>query len=594
MKKETFEQQIDKHTAILEQQHRIFKIIGLIKLLHVLFVGFIIYFIFTGEASTTTLMVSGIVAVVLVLFWLYHEQLKKKINYSKGMIVINQRHLDRISGRWSQFADMGFEFVNHDHPYASDLDMVGKKSVFQFLNSTHTWHGRQKFADDLLKVNYANDEIILRQAAITELSEDVVFASHIEYQYAQIGVHAADKWIVKRLENKASFMKHDFLKGLIIYGPLVTLSLAGFAFLTGLSALYPVVAILAICQLLGWGLSFFKTSSYLADALHLSDHLDAYSAVIHELQSRPFKSDKLREIQKCLVNAESSVAIAIKELAQIANRAKLRRNGLVWMVLNMTLLWDLITAFRFEAWKRQYALRAESWFMSLGEFESLLSFSHLPNVTTLTCIPTIVNYQTVEAKQLGHPLITNEQRVSNDVRCQNHIFIISGSNMSGKTTFMRTVGINLILARTGSFVCGAKMNFSPLAIMTSMRIADDLSEGISTFYAELKRIKGMIEMAKQTSQMMFLIDEVFRGTNSVDRLIGAKTILKKLDALGVVGMITTHDLDLCELANDHPRVRNYSFLERYTDHAIHFDYQIKEGVSTTTNAVYLMKMMDIM
>lgn len=593
MKKEEFELQIKKYEEILEQQNRTFKTIGYIKLGHVLFVGWIIYLILTGDASAMALVISSFFAVILVAFWIYHEKLKQQINYGEGMIAINWRHLDRISGNWSGFADIGSEFVNHDHPYASDLDIVGKKSIFQFLNTTHTWHGRQKFADDLLSPSYSDDEIVQRQSAITELSEDIAFSNHIEYMFAQIGVHAGAKVIAKRLENEASFMKNDFLKWLVIYGPLAVLFLAGFAFLTNQAVFYPVVAILAFGQLLVWILSFFKVAKYLEDVAHLSYNLDEYSEIVHELQHRDFKSEKLIEIQKCLVGSEITASIAIKELGQISSRANLRRNGIAWITLNITLLWDLTTAIRFEAWKKKYAKHAESWFICLGEFESLLSFSHLPNVTSQTCLPTVVNDKTVEAKRLGHPLITNEKRVNNNVACKNNIFIISGSNMSGKTTFMRTVGVNLVLARTGSFVCAKEMNFSQLDIMTSMRIADNLSAGISTFYAELKRIKGIIEMARTKPEMMFLIDEIFRGTNSVDRLIGAKTILEKLNELGVVGMITTHDLELCEMTNDYLRIKNYSFSEHYTDNEIHFDYKMKEGVSTTTNAKYLMKIMDI-
>ena len=603
MKKAEFQQQIKKYEEILAQQNRTFKAIGYVKLLHVFLVGFLIYLIFTNnvnDASTILLIINGVLAGVLILFWIYHEKLKQEINYSQGILQINWRHLDRLNGNWIGFADIGSEFVNHDHPYASDLDIVGGKSLFQFLNTTNTWHGRQKFANDLLYLNYSDDEIIKRQEAIAELGEDVIFSNHMQYWYAQIGVHAGAKFIAKRLANEKLFMKSNFLRLLAIYGPLAVLFFAGFVFLTSQTSRYLIAAviILALFQLLVWILSVVKTAKYLEDVSHLSYNLDEYSDVIHEIKKRNFKSKKLAEIQKHLAGDEISAEIAIKSLSQISSRASLRRNVIAWLILNITLLWDLTTAIRFSAWKIKYAKHAESWFVSLGEFESLLSFSHLPNVCSQTCIPTIciptiIDEKTIIAKQLGHPLITNEKRVSNDVVCRNSIFIISGSNMSGKTTFMRTVGANLVLARAGSFVCASEMNFSQLEIMTSMRIADNLSEGISTFYAELKRIKGIIEMAKKDSQMLFLIDEIFRGTNSVDRLIGAKTILAKLNELDVVGIITTHDLELCSIAHKYPRIQNYSFSESYVNNEIHFDYRMKLGISATTNAKYLMKMMDI-
>ncbi|MCL2560657.1 MAG: hypothetical protein FWE07_09235 [Turicibacter sp.] len=593
MKKQAFEQQIKKYEEILEQQNRTFKAIGFIKLLHVLFLVWVIYLIVTGSASTAVLVISGALGLLLVGFWIYHEKLKQQVNYSKGIIKINQRHLDRISGAWSGFADIGSEFVNHDHPYASDLDIVGKKSVFQFLNTTNTWHGRQKFANDLLYPAYSDTEIKARQAAITELAEDIVFSNHIAVKFSQIGVHAGAKVIAKRLENTKPFLKNDGLKRLLVYGPLVVIFLAGFAFLTRFTQLYLPVAIFFLLQLSIWLLSFLPTAKYLEDVAYLSYNLNEYSEVIRELEQRKFKSERLVDIQKSLATSEASASAAIKELARISSRANLRRNVIAWVVLNLTSLWDLVTAIRFDLWKRKYAHLAEGWFISLGDFESLLSFSHLPNVVEGTCVPTIAPDKRVTATALGHPLILNEKRVCNDVACEGNIFIISGSNMSGKTTFMRTVGVNVVLARAGSFVCAEAMAFAQLAVMTSMRIADDLSEGISMFYAELTRIKGIIEMARAEPEMLFLIDEVFRGTNSVDRLVGARTILKKLDELGVVGMITTHDLELCEIADDFVRMKNYSFSERYTDDEIHFDYEMKKGVSTTTNAKYLMKMMGI-
>ncbi|MCL1991147.1 MAG: hypothetical protein FWG67_09695 [Defluviitaleaceae bacterium] len=593
MKKEAFEQQIQTYEALLKQQKHRFKLIGFVKLAHICFVGFLIYVIFAGDARTMTLMISGVIAAVLVVFWLYHEKLKARIKYGEGIVAINRCHLERISGQWSGFADVGSEFVNQEHPYGSDLDIVGKKSLFQLLNTTHTWHGRQRFAADLLNPDYTADELMMRQAAIKELSEDLVFSNDIQYQFSQIGVHTAAKFIPTWLADQTVLMKRKSLILLVLYGPLILLLLAAFTFLTRLSVLYLAVAFLFACQLLVWGISSFKTGQYLAQVSRLSDNLEAYTPVIHALQHRSFTSDKLVMIQASLSESQHGAAVGIKELAQLAKRINLRRNGMAFVILNSLLLFDWVTAIRFEAWKNKYASHAASWFSNLGEFESLLSFSHLPNVMTSACLPTVVEEKMMVAKQLGHPLITNEKRVSNDMTCQNQIFIISGSNMSGKTTFMRSVGVNLILARAGSFVCAKEMSFFPLHVMTSMRIADDLNAGISTFYGELKRIKGIIDLAKKQPNLLFLIDEIFRGTNSVDRLIGAKTILEKLNALGVMGMITTHDLELCDLAATHMRIQNYSFSETYTEQGIHFDYQLKSGKSLTTNATYLMKMMDM-
>lgn len=593
MKKELFQQQIKKHEAQLSAKNRIFRKIGFVKLCHVMFTGFFIYQLFSFDGDHRLLIVSGIIILALVAFWIYHERLKQDIGYAKGMILINQKQIDRITGAWTNFSDIGSEFVDHGHPYASDLDIVGQKSVFQLLNTTHTWHGRKRFAQDLLDPNYTDSDIFKRQAAILELSEDVIFSNDIQYKFAQIGVHSGAKYLVKHLEDQTIFMKNTVLKYVAIYGPLVVLFLAGATFLFRLQAFYPAVLILLSVQIILWLLTFLKCANYLEKVAHLNYNLDAYRGVLEVLKNQPFTSKKLNDIKTCLTGPDTSAILALSELASMTNRAQIRKNGIAFVILNALFLFDITTAIRFEGWKKKYGKHAKEWFDQLGEFESLLSFSHLPNVITTTTLPKINHDKKIEATLLGHPLITNESRVCNDVHIHDHILIISGSNMSGKTTFMRSVGINLILARAGSFVCAKKMDVAPLQLMTSMRLADNLSEGVSTFYAELKRIKGILDLAKTTPNMLFLIDEIFRGTNSVDRLLGAKTILTKLNQLAVTGIITTHDLELCDISTDFSRIKNYSFLEQYHDDVIHFDYLIRTGVSTTTNAKFLMKMMDI-
>jgi DNA mismatch repair ATPase MutS len=295
-----------------------------------------------------------------------------------------------------------------------------------------------------------------------------------------------------------------------------------------------------------------------------------------------------------LVISDVSAAQAIKELSKITDRASVRSNPIVYFVLNTLLLWDFECAFLFEDWKRKYAPQCEKWFLALGELESLSCFATLRNVCDHTCYPRMLACRGVEAEALGHPLIPNTVRVTNPLRLQNNILIISGSNMSGKTTYLRTAGINLVLARAGGPVCAKDMVFSDLHIFTSMRVTDDLNDGISTFYAELKRIKKILDAAKSNRNTVFLIDEIFRGTNSVDRLSGARTVITKLSQIGVSGMITTHDLELCDLQEDVPEIQNYSFSEYYENGHIFYDYKMRPGKSKTTNAKYLMELLEIL
>lgn len=589
-----FNKIIEKHNALLKKNNTRFNIVGFIKLMLIVLLGMSLYFTFAKGFTKIHICLSALDFIVLIVFWIYHNRLHKKIDYSNAIIAIDKRHLDRISGNWSTFSDIGEEFIDTEHPYACDLDIVGRKSLFQFLNTTHTWYGRKFFADSLLKPRCTNDELSKRQEAISELSKDIQLSNHMEYHFSQIGGDSSAEYLVKELKDKKQIIKSKALKTILINAPILTLSLIAAIFIFKLSNLYWGGLATLIIQTIVWVIGMPRTHEYLKAISHLPYKLSAYSDIIDELKDKKFASEKLNQIQSQLITSNHSAAHAIKELSEISDKVSVKNNGIIYFLFNVLFLWDYNCAISYEEWKEKYAHVSESWFLALGEFESLLCFSNLLNICDHTCKPTVTSSsKTYEANQLGHPLIPNHVRVTNNASATNSVLVISGSNMSGKTTFLRTVGINLVLARAGSFVCAKQMTCSSMEIMTSMRISDDLNEGISTFYAELKRIKGVIELAKKEQNMIFLIDEIFRGTNSIDRLTGAKTVLSKLYELGVIGLITTHDLELCGLVNQYSKIRNFSFSESYKDNQINFDYKIRNGKSNTTNAKYLMKMVGI-
>ena len=606
-----FENIITGYEAQLGQDTKLFDKLGYAKLLGILLLIVCVVFLFTSGFALLVVLVTIIFLTALVILWVWHYRLDNKIMYARGIVAICSRQIDRITGGWAAFEDIGSEFIDFAHPYACDLDIVGSKSLFQFLNTTHTWHGRQIFAGDLLRPSYSITDIIERQAAIEELSKDIDFANDIQYYLSQIGVNSRDEELVKELTVNKPFMKSTLLKFLISYVPVITIILlfsgwifqvqpllfTGFVFL----AVQPLLCIFSGCN----------AGKYLGLMHRLPYKLGKYVKVIDILRTREFTSHKLNRIKFELEIASG----AVKELEKIGNALSIMSNPVIYIALNWLLLWDFHCAFRLERWKAKYSHSAGRWLAAIGEFESLLAFSHLPNTCGNVCLPTVrEGGKVLDAKDLGHPLLSNGlqnevvtvshhltvansnyslARVCNNVAFDNNIFIISGSNMSGKTTFMRTVGVSLLLARAGSFVCAREMICSRFDIITSMRVADDLNQGVSTFYAELKRVKLIIDMAEQNPHMIFLIDEIFKGTNSVDRLAGADAVISKLEKLGAAGMVTTHDLELCKLANFHDRIENYSFCETYRDGEIHFDYKMRKGQSKTTNARFLMEMIGI-
>lgn len=592
---EKFEAQIKQCEDYLKPHKKAFTLVGYLKLLGVIAFGISLYLTTSQGFPLGLSLLTGLLLICLICLWIYQSKINARIKFYKALIKINQDYLDRISGAWTEFPDLGSEFMETSHPYGLDLDIVGKDSLFQLLNVTHTWHGRQAFAKDLLETTYTKEEILSRQEAITELSKNIPYTNTLQYHLSKISSKVKVMDLLDLIRNEKPVVQSKWLKNVFLYMPFLTIFIAVVMGFFQMKQLYLIGSALIVTQSLVCFFSFTKTRAYLAAVAKIDYQLEYYLEPLEDLENKSFDSVKLQEIQNTLVGSEHSAKAAIKGLASVMNWISMRNHGIVYLVLNIIFLWDYRCLFRLEKWKKTYGSASESWFLSLGEFESLVSFAGLPNICNHTTLPTFSEEKNhIEATDLGHPLISNSIRVTNSLVSNNKIHIISGSNMSGKTTFLRTLGINIILAQAGSFVCATALCQSFFFPATSMRLSDDLNEGISTFYAELKRIKLIMDLAKEKENTLFLIDEIFRGTNSVDRLYGAKEVLSQLNDLGVSGLITTHDLDLCHLSDDQERFTNYSFSEQYKDGKIQFDYKLKEGPSTTTNAKYLMEMLGLL
>ncbi|WP_142414079.1 MutS family DNA mismatch repair protein [Hathewaya massiliensis] len=595
MKKDKFELRIEDHKKNVADYTKTCNKLSIIRLLAMV-LG--IYFTYDGLKkgfnSLNLFLMFSFYAVFVVLI-IYHKKFKDKLNFSKEIIKINQKYLDRINGDWVSFEDVGEEFIDHSHKYSRDLDIVGQKSIFQLINITNTFNGRKRLGKDLLNGEYSLEEITLRQEAIKELHEKLDLCEEMEYI---TGKHKkklnSPEKLVNYAEDSDVLIKSKGLKGFIYTLPLITFPLILVISSFNISKFRILVPLIIILQILIWAMGFLKLNNILGDIGNFKYNLDTYVHILKLIEGEEFSSEKLKVIKVKLFKEENSSMIAIKELGKISEKVNLRYNGFLYMLLNIFLLWDYQCVFSLEAWRRKYGNKIRESLELIGEIESLMSLSVLTHINEEVSYPKIEHGKVpkVESRQLGHPLINSKDRVANDLVMNNNIFIITGSNMSGKTTFLRTIGINLVLAYSGAPVCAKEMSCSILDIFTSMRITDDLNNGISTFYAELMRIKEIIKESKENKSMIFLIDEIFRGTNSLDRILGAKTVLGNLNSEGIIGAITTHDLELCELEK-YSRIVNYHFSEHYKDDKIYFDYKLKNGKSTTTNAKFLMKIVGI-
>lgn len=590
---QVFQETVDRHQALLEKAKWRSGLMGYVKLGLLVLFAVCIYFMAQHWDLAVYKIEAAVLLAVQVFTWVYHVRLGDAVKHEKGIIAVNRRHMERAGGKWTAFKDTGAEFADPGHPYCGDLDIVGEKSLFQYLNAAHTFFGRRAFADDLLHARYGKDEIEKRQRAVEELASDNEFASELEYRFSLVGNDPAAPELVRALQSEKVFLKNKVLRTLLLCLPFFTLLFTAAVLLFGLQYLYVAAVCLFAAQMLIWIIGYPATKTYLHGIGRLPFKLSAYTDVLKFTSEANWQSKPLVRIQKSLTGAETSAAEAMRELTKITDRNNVRGNALVYFILNVALLWDFRCAFRLERWRKKYAPHCETWFRRLGELESLSCFAVLRKVSGHSCYPRILDHPGLAAEELGHPLISDASRVTNPLRPDGNILIISGSNMSGKTTYLRTVGVNVVLARAGAPVCARSMETGDLHIYTSMRVADDLKEGVSSFYAELKRIKAILDAARRDRNTLFLIDEIFRGTNSVDRLSGARTVIQKLCELGVRGMVTTHDLELCSLQNENAGISNMSFSERYRDGEILFDYKIRPGVSQSSNAKYLMEMLGI-
>jgi DNA mismatch repair ATPase MutS len=400
------------------------------------------------------------------------------------------------------------------------------------------------------------------------------------------------------LFNWASSSKEfvDLLKvaNIVRWLPLITVPSLVLLFTTSVLPWYiPIGLVILQFVLLGWnagklGMAFATASKY-------KEVVRTYFRLISFFEKNSFESAYLNTLKGSLMDKKGlSAGKQINKLINIIDAVDNRANA-YFFIINLLTLWDYQFILVLENWKMASGVSLENWFEAIGEVEALSSLALLkhdnPDWATPEFSESGLCYY---ANELGHPLLP-ETRISNnlDLRNKSNILLITGSNMSGKSTFLRTAGINLVLAYAGSPVCARSFQCSLMRLQTCMRITDNLEHSTSSFYAELLRIKEIVMTSERGEPLFFLLDEIFKGTNSIDRHAGAEAVINKLSKLTTLGLVSTHDLELGEIERKNPKIRNYHFREFYKDSRIYFDYKLRTGISETRNAAYLMKMAGI-
>jgi hypothetical protein len=547
------------------------------------------YYFLCGAAA-----IMGIAAFI----WLVvcHERLLALKNYAGTLLDISKQSLNRVSGRWTSFDDTGEDFRDDEHFYASDLDIFGRGSLFQYVNTAFTHTGRKVLARFFIKPLKDVQTISERQQAVDELARRFGWRQRFEAEARLAARRTADPaglimWAGDWDKAFLASWKPFILRML----PVVTIVLVLGAFVFGVfSWHFPVTALVVQTLLLKYkGKERYKV---LGTAIRFKDDIRVYERMLRIFEKRKFDGSYLVRLGKRLENNRSEAACKqVEKLVKIADSIS-NRNNAYYIVFNILTLWDYQCLIALESWKRDSGSRLEEWLEVLGELEALASLSVLRHDHEDWATAGFEeNKLLLEAASMGHPLLS-ASRICNDLRLARPVgvLLITGSNMSGKSTLLRTAGINLVLAYAGAPVCAAGFQCALMDIYTCMRISDSLEKNISSFYAEILRIKMIVEAVNRGQKVFFLLDEIFRGTNSKDRHMGAKILVQKLVRANTLGLVSTHDLELGELEKESEgRVKNGHFREYYEGNRIRFDYKLRPGVSTTRNAAYLMRMAGI-
>ncbi|MGB0525792.1 MAG: MutS-related protein, partial [Flammeovirgaceae bacterium] len=525
--------------------------------------------------------------VVFIVFLDRFIQVTSKWGYHQSLVKINEEEVLRLNQALKDENRGGAWEIASDHPYVYDLDIFGKRSLFMLLNRCSTLLGQKKLAN-WLKSKATQSEILERQEAVKELAPLLAWRQDFQAQGMQ------EKSKEENFNGLLSWLKEfddEFVGKLMAIGSKVAPLISLVGVVTYIFTDLPL-SVLVLSQLANI-LLIQRTAKKITVAVEKTDDsvkaLKTFARLMAEFEGQSFKSKRLQLLQAKLTQNHSG-SLAIAQLSKILYHLEMRKNVYFYLLVNVFLLYDLQWMIALEKWKRNYAEYVGDWLEVIAEVEALQSMAGFAFSNDAYVFPLISDREfTIKATQIGHPLIAKESRVCNDYTLQGKgkTAIITGSNMSGKSTFERTLGVNMVLAFAGAPVCAQAFEVSLVDIFTSMRVQDSLEENVSGFYAELRRIQQLLERLKApgATPVFYLLDEILKGTNSKDRQNGAKALIHQLAKMPAFGLISTHDLELGELADQFPDlVENFSFNSRIEDGKLAFDYTISNGLCHSFSA----------
>lgn len=522
----------------------------------------------------------------------FHSKISFKKQLLTELIAINAREFSYVSRDRTDFEN-GVEFNDFHHPYAYDLDIFGEHSLFQNLNRTATFIGKKTLANQFLTL-LPNEEILKNQIAVKELSEKLNWR-HEFLALAKIGKDNPSSYATLLQWSKFnSEPLNRFNVWILFTTPILFVAISLLYLLTSNTIYASVLGYIFIFNLIFLGKFFKRIQKEIANSTNIDKIISQYGLLMDKIEVESFSSEKLIALQDKLTFKKENASVHLKQLATLFSQMDSISNLFTGVLFNGTFLFNVFVLKGLIQWKKEHRHVLEEWLQVIGEFEMLNSLANMSYNNPSFVFPAVNTNYEIEFSNLSHPLLNEKTRVGNDVRFfPQSYMILTGSNMSGKSTFLRSVGINMVLTGIGSAVCASSANVHPLPVLVSMRLSDSLSDSESYFFAEIKRLKQIMDELEQRPAFV-LLDEILRGTNSDDKRNGTIEVVKKVIGKKAIGAIATHDIEVCLTTNEYPEtLTNKCFEVEILNNELHFDYKLRDGICKNRSATFLMTKMGV-
>ena len=545
-----------------------------------------IYFLFDTLRIVGVIGAVGVIVFGILLIKYLDAKESKILLITK--IKINETEIRVLEGNFS-FLKTGEEFIDPTHVYSNDIDLFGRGSFFQYINRTSTKQGAKELAKTITENHILY--IDKKQEVLKELSQKVAWRQHFSALASLVTTRYSTKEILDFIQNYSAVFSTIISKLPTVFSliSIVLIALVSFAIIP--------FSILILWVFIGLGITalfFKKTQEIYVQADKAKATFKQYYLLLQEIENRKFSSAKLQEKQQIIQSEKLQASVIFKQFSKILDAFDQRNNLLIAFVGNAFFLWDLRNAVKVEIWITNYKHTVKKWFEVIAFFDAQNSLANFQYNHPEYTFPKVQKQDAIiKAVGLGHPLLNSEKRIDNDFNIYDQeFFIVTGANMAGKSTFLRTVSLSIVMANVGLPVCAKSYIYNPVKLITSMRTSDSLADDESYFYSELKRLKFIVDTIDKDDYFIIL-DEILKGTNSKDKAIGSKKFIEKLVSSKSTGIIATHDVSLCELATDFSEIKNYYFDAEISNDELYFDYLFKKGVCKNMNASFLLKKMEI-